>query len=283
LGVLAGFEAFKTVASVNFYAGIASFPLLIGGVLWLGLEGAVWGLVASQALNCLLSYAAIRREARRAAVPLVFAGWWRERRLIWTFSLPAVFSAILGGPVFWACSAMIVNQPDGYGEMGVFNAANQWRTAIQFLPGMMAMAALPMLSSLQGPEDAARFRKMLKANLLLSFGAAMIAALPIALLSPLIMAAYGKGFASGAIVLVILCGAAVISATLNVIGQAIASQGRMWVGFMLNALWAAGMLGTCALWKGMGATGLALASLAAYGVHFCSVSAYVYRRLRIIQ
>jgi hypothetical protein len=50
---------------------------------------------------------------------------------------------------------MVVNQPGGYAEMGVFSAARQWRTAIGFIPGVLAQFALPLPSHiLSCPEDA---------------------------------------------------------------------------------------------------------------------------------
>lgn len=279
-GALAGFEAFKRIAYVNLYSGLASFPLVVFGTLRAGLKGAVWGLVISQAFGCLLSFLAIRKEALRCSVPLGFSGCLSENKLLWKFSLPAVFSGAVVGPVVWACNAMIANRPDGYAEMGVFNAANQWRTAIQFLPGMMAMAALPMLSSLQGSGEADRFKRLLWINLKLSFGAAFVAAVPIIICSTWIMAAYGKGFASGSLVLILLSLSTVISATLNVVGNAIASQGRMWAGFLLNLLWAGVMLLSCFGLKHLGAVGLALATLLAYLVHAGSSGIYIGFALR---
>ena len=46
IGALAGFEAFKSIARVNIFSGLASFPLVALGVWRGGLEGAMWGSVA---------------------------------------------------------------------------------------------------------------------------------------------------------------------------------------------------------------------------------------------
>ena len=95
-GVLAGFEAFKTIARVNFFVGICSFPLMVGGALLGGLNGAVWGIVACQAVNWGLNHWAIRCEARRADVPFSFSGCAGEMRVLWSFSLPMVLAGALG-------------------------------------------------------------------------------------------------------------------------------------------------------------------------------------------
>jgi O-antigen/teichoic acid export membrane protein len=162
--------------------------------------------------------------------------------------------------------------------MGLFNAANQWRQAILFLPGLLTSVVLPMLSSLQGPAEAHNYQKVLKVNLVLSILSSVTLALPCALLATWIMASYGADFLSGGNVLVLLCIVSVIIAVLSVVGQTIASDGKMWFGFALNSVWAIIMLGSCWLLRKRGATGLAFANLAAYGFHVITVSAYVYCR-----
>ncbi len=47
-GAMAGMEAFRTIALISLISGIMAFPLIIGGAYVLGLEGAVWGMVALQ-------------------------------------------------------------------------------------------------------------------------------------------------------------------------------------------------------------------------------------------
>jgi len=150
--------------------------------------------------------------------------------------------------------------------MGLFSAAVQWKLAILLVPGTLSTVALPILSSLSGNSDRAEYRRALKYNLLLNGGIALALAIPIALLSPLIMRAYGKDFQSGGSVLVALALAAVLASVNSVVGQALASKGRMWLAAFCNLLWAVALLVT-AYWAmsiAWGAVGLALAEVAAY-------------------
>lgn len=280
-GALSGFEAFKQIAWNNFWSGLAGFPLLVGGVWWRGLQGALWGLCATQALNCLLSFRALRVEAHRAGVKL---GWnlsAQEWGLLWRFSLPAVLASAVVAPANWLCAALIANQPSGYNEMAVYSASNQWCLAILFFPNLLTSVGLPMLANLQGRSNAENYRKVLRTLLALTFVASAAIAVPVMLLAPLIMRSYGHSFVSGASVLVLLCVVAVIMATLNVIGQTIASRGKMWIGFMLNAIWAVVLITCCFFFRTRGAMGLAWAYLAAYGVHLATVSIYASRYLKI--
>ena len=194
--------------------------------------------------------------------------------MLWSFSLPALLSSSLVGPVTWFCSAMLVNQPHGYTEMGVFNAANQWRATILFVPAAVGAIVLPILSNLQGTNERSRYRKVLWFNILLNGGVALAIALPVSLLSGTIMNLYGAGFKSGSGALVLLSLATVLSVPSSVVGQAIASAGRMRPALALNALWAVVMIGASFWLTPYGARGLALAYAISYLFHLCTVGCY---------
>ena len=273
-GALSGFEAFRAIAGVNIAAGVFSFPLVVAGAYWKGLEGVVWGLVGSTGINCLLNHIVLRKEAARAGVKLVRKDFLKEWSILHEFSLPAVLGSVMVGPANWICNAMLANQPRGYTEMGIFNAANQWRTAILFLPGVVGSVVLPILSNLQSPDDRTRYNKILWYNILLagvvSFGGALI----ISLFASLIMKVYGRGFESGQPVVIWLCFSSVFSSISAVIGYSIASDGRMWWGVFLNFLWALVLVGTAWVFISKGALGLALSNFVAYGIHLLTLCFY---------
>ena len=277
-GALAGFEAFKSIAKVTLATGVLSFPLMVAGVYFGGLEGAAWALVACSAANWLLNYLVLRRETIAAGVPLRVSPSREDWKVLWSFSIPATLGGILVGPTNWVCSAILVNQPNGYAEMGLFNAASQWRTAVLFLPAAVGGIVLPILSNLRGDGDHRRYKKVLWLNVLLNGGVAtLVAILAIALARP-IMASYGKGFEDGALVLMVLVASAVLASVNSVVGQAIASANKMWLGLVFNSLWASVVVITTAtLAPHFGSLGLALAICAGYAVLSGSTSLYVIR------
>jgi O-antigen/teichoic acid export membrane protein len=279
-GALAGFEAFKTVAWVNLWAGLTSFPILVAGTYFGGLEGAVWALAASLAINWVLNHFALRREAASAGIPLRFLRWPRDLGVLWRFSLPAVFAAAMVGPVNWACSAMLVNQPGGYGEMGVFNAANQWFLGVMFLPSVLGQVVLPVLSERYGANDQVRSAKVLK----VAIGANALAVVPLviglSLLSPFVMDLYGTAFRDGWPTLVAVLVTAGVMAIQAPVGQVLAASGRMWLGFLMNLGWAAAFVGLTALLVSHGSVGVAAGRLGAYILHTTWVFAFAYYLLR---
>lgn len=268
-GALAGFEAFKVIAKVNLGVGLVSFPLLVAGAYWGDLRGAVWALGANMVINWLLNHMALRREASRYNVPFTTKGCISEWPILWKFSLPAALSGMMVSPVMWMCNAMLVNQPDGYAQMGLLDAANQWRLAILFIPGAVGQIILPMLSSLNGEADHDKYRKTIKYNALINCVVAFSAALPIAVLAPYIMKSYGPGFEDGNSVLVILVASTVFVALNNVVGQAIASKGKMWIGFLFNSLWSIVLLllSYYFIKNGHGVIGISISILIAYFAH----------------
>ena len=272
VGALSGLEAFRTIARVNLWNGLASFPILIAGVWWGGLVGAVWGLVASLGVNWLLNHLALRAEARRANVPLGFAelhdgAWRRESGILWRFSVPAMLCSFMVLPVHWLCTALLAHQPAGYAEMGVFNAANQWRTANLFVPQAMAGIVLPALAGLHGEPNRRRYLRIFWSNVALIGGVAAALALGVVLFSDVIIHSYGASFSEGRSTLILLALSAVVLSVNQVLGVDLISRGRMWQVLGCNIAWA-GTLLSLAWWLVPlhGARGLSIALLAAYPV-----------------
>jgi O-antigen/teichoic acid export membrane protein len=265
-GALAGFEAFRRIASISLVAGMATFPLVVGGALWRGLEGVLLGLAASQAVTCFLNFHGLRAEARCARVPLTYKGLSREWIVLWRFSLPALIGNLLVGPAYWLCSIMLVNTSDGYAQMGLFNAANQWFAALLFLPGILGQAALPVFSEIVSGNDGVKSRKVFAFYIKLN--AAVVAPLVFlgCLASPLIMSTYGAGFREAWPTLIVVLITAALFAVQVPIGQVIAASGRMWLGSALNFGWAVCFVLLAWVLLPWGAFGLAGARLVAYMV-----------------
>lgn len=276
-GALAGFEAFKTIARVNVLAGVASFPLVVLGVWCGGLQGAVWGLVAALAVSCLLNNRALRHECANAKVPRRFARCHGEFKILYRFSLPALLASMLVGPVIWACNAWLVHQPHGYGELGIYTAADKWRLLILFVPTSVFAMVLPVLSNLYGEGDGRGFQRIFRANLRMSTGLALLAALFIALFAAPIMAVYGGSFRGGRSVLIVLAISAVPEALNAILGQPLIAARRMWSRFAFDLLLVVVLAGLAwVLIPRWGALGLATS----YGVAYTVTSIGLFLFLR---
>jgi O-antigen/teichoic acid export membrane protein len=259
IGTLSGFEAFKRRSIIQLVAGLVSLPVTVVGVYWWGLIGALVAQAVSLAVLVFLNTHGIRKEAHKQGIPVAWKGAFQESKVFWSFSIPTILGGAMYVPVVWVANAILVNTPNGYAAMGVFSGADRWRTAVMFLPALLGGVALPMLTSLRAEESITIYQKVLWANIKLSTGAALSIAIPIAMLSPWIMASYGKGFTEGKWVLVLLCISCVAASADWIIGQSLFSRGRVWLKFWLNTLWGVEFLTTAWLLRERGASALALA------------------------
>jgi O-antigen/teichoic acid export membrane protein len=266
IGALSGFEAFKTIAKTSLWAGLVNFPLIIGGVYLKGLTGAVWGMVIAAGFNWLFNHIAIRAESAKCGVPYTYAGCWTERSVLWKFALPALISGLFLVPTEWALNALLVNQPDGYAQMGLFNAAKQWHIIILYLPNTLSNITLPILSNLLAENKKEQYNQMIISNAVLLSGIAIAIAAPVSIFSRTIMSSYGSGFSEGWGVLVAVAVYSVFWASNIVIGQVLWSTGASVAAMILGAVRAGILLCSFLFLVPKNAGGMALAYIITYGL-----------------
>ena len=276
LGALYGFEAFQITARLQAITGVADIPLMLGGYYFGGLNGVLFGMAISRFLTWLLMGFAVRAEARRYGIPMSWGDWKHEVRVLWEFSLPAALAGIMVVPVNWVCSAILVNQPRGYVDMGVYSAANQWYAALMFIPTMLGSALLPVLSERMGERDNDGSGKIVKTMLKLNSAIVLPIGIAMSIASPMIMRIYGTDYRQAWPTLVAVVWTAVIMGIINPIGDVIAASGRMWLGLLMNAGWAAVYIVSTALLVRWGSLGLASSRLLAYVVHAIWTFAFAY-------
>lgn len=277
-GVLSGFEAFKAIARVNLISGVVAFPIQIGFTYLWGLTGSVVGYGISFLLLWILSYSAVRKESKKYNVHINFFNAWNEWEVLYKFSLPALLSGLLVSPVVWICNAMLVNYPDGFGQMAIFDAANQWRTLIIFIPTILSQIALPLLSSSLDTNN--KYNNILRVNLKINVVISLLVTAIVSIFSVPIMKLYGGDFEEGWPVLILLALSAVLFSIGNILGKVLASKGKMWLGFIFNFIWAVLIIAVSyvLLKEGYGAVGLAIANFISYLLFTIIIYIYIFRK-----
>lgn len=276
-GALFGFEAFRTLAELQTIIALLSMIFMLAGYYLGGLKGVLYGILLSRITDWGFRHFALRKEARRGGIAVIYCECFEELSLLWRFSLPAVISGALVSPINWICAAMLVNQPHGYQEMGVYSAANQWYGALVFLPVVLGSGLLPLFSERLGAGDVESSRKVLSFMLRLNTMIVLPCALAILLLSPHIMRTYGRGFSQAWPTLIVVVTTAAIYGLIAPVGDVIAASGRMWLGLLMNAGWGLIFISTTVLFVGKGSFGLASARLLAYAVHAIWTLAFAYK------
>jgi O-antigen/teichoic acid export membrane protein len=267
-GILAGMEAFKSIAKANLARGLVCIPLVVLGAKMFNVRGTVWGLSATAAVACIVSWKMIRSECITQKIPVVLSRVKQDWLSLLSFSLPAFVNGAVPGPAMWVSSTLLVTKAS-YAEMGIFNACFQWRMALLFIPAMVGQVMLPVASSLSTPSDKNRRRRSVYAGLAINAAVALPPAVILILFRTQIMRLYGPSFASGGATLALTVVSAFMVAMLVPVGNAILAAGGVWAGAAINAIW--GIVLVALTWKfvemGWGATGVALAYVGAYGVH----------------
>jgi len=266
-GALYGLEAFRVTATLQAIVGVLDLPFMLGGYFVGGLNGVLWGMAASRATNWLLTLFALRAEALRHGIADIFGEWKRELAIVWKFSIPAALAGIMVIPVNWICSALLVNQARGYAEMGAYNAANQWYATLMFIPSVLGIGLLPIVSERMGARDGKSSGGILKTIIKVNGAILMPCAVGMSLLSPWIMRIYGAGYRDAWPTLIAVLWTAAILGVLNPVGDVIAASGRMWIGLLMNAGWATVYILSTLLLVHRGSLGLASSRLIAYAIH----------------
>ncbi len=277
-GILSGLEDFKAIALCTLVGSIGEAALMtLGAWIW-QLKGAVLGFTLGVVLLYGVYRLAVNHALRKAGIRMHDATIRRKDwRLLLTFSLPAALSALMVTPVFWIVRAMLVRQ-GGYGELAVFEAADQWKVIIMFIPGAISQIALPILSGMDTHEH---FGRTLRLHVWLIAGVATVLAVLLAVAAPYVMSLYGDGYTDHA-TLVLLAVSVVFACVSNVMEMAVYSIGRMWTCLAFNVGWAVCTYLFTALLLPLqwGAPALALAVLLAYLLKTAALGGYVRFTLR---
>jgi O-antigen/teichoic acid export membrane protein len=279
-GMLIGFKAFRDMAIANFLGGVVTATLLATGAYKAGVAGALYGLGIALALRALLNYLLIRRAMRRHGLHMRLSLPRAELPLLWRFSLPSVLTMALWTLATWSASVLLVRQPDGMAEMGLLAAANQWFSALMFVPGVLTQVLLPTYAErLAGARPVEAGNLALRSALIILLCIVPIVALLIAF-SPWIARLYGPEFAAGGVVFAIAFLAAGVMAPCGALTNYLVARQRMWTRLAISLLWTVVLLAGAAILVERGAIGVAVATLIAY-VTRVTVT-YVYAR-RLMQ
>ena len=267
VSTLTGLESFKVSSILSTIFGIVQSVLAVLLAWHNGVKGAVIALALTSGLSVVTYYFISRKELNNTQIHVTFTEAWNEWRVLVQYSLPAFLSTITVGPAIWASNAFLANQHDGYGQLGIYNAAQQWHTFIQFFPALVSTAVLPVMSDLYGQGDKEGsinlMWKMMKITAILVIPLAIL----VSLLSPLIIKGYGSTFAGGQWVIVIVVFTTVLSSISAHLGTLIAAAGKMWIGFAINFAWGSVFIILSNFFVKYGAEGLASAKFIAYFLH----------------
>jgi len=281
-GGLAGMENFRRVAvSQGLQSVLPSLGLILGAELS-GLDGALGGFSAGNALAAVASLMILRATLRDQGIQI---GWSRQSA-VWKplFRLGAsafaaslvVTAALLFGQLFLAYRA------HGYAQVALFNVAYRWQLGVMLLPGTLAVVLLPTMARLGAEGRGNASTRLFKLNVRLTALVSAVPAAVLALLAAAVLGLSGRYYGHHVAPLRILMLAAVPGALNNVLSSASVSLGAMRAWLVSDLVLALAFFATAVvLIPGEGATGLALAFLAGYVATDLALIRPIVRRLHV--
>jgi O-antigen/teichoic acid export membrane protein len=282
VGSLGGFEAFKETAKINILQGILTPVFAIPLVYYFSLQGAVISMIIISLVGYVLCRIELNKKCKYYNIDIRHfdRSSFKEWPIIWHFSIPSLASGLLVMPVIWLTNALLVNQPNGYSELGLFNAANQWRQFIIFIPNMLSTVLLPIFSDVYGNRSEGEFRSVFQWNIQLTWLIALPVTVLIIALREVFAVVFGAKYQGVHMLIVPLMITAFLNIMNNVVGTAIVGAGRMWLGATFNLCWAIAMI-VCSvlLIPRYGGIGLALSYMIAYLLHTSWQMVYTERKL----
>ncbi|MDF2515195.1 MAG: hypothetical protein K0R59_491 [Sphingobacterium sp.] len=268
-GILAGLERFKQMSINNVIAGIVSSIALILASKYLDLDAVVIAFGSNFVILFILNYLTLKSIFySEFTVKLFSRRNFEEFAVLWKFSLPAILAGLVVGPVTWFCNYLLVNQYKGYEQMANFDIASQWRNTVLFIPAALAQIVLPLLSS--SVNNKSEYKSIYNKNLRVNIYLSLILVTAFVLVSPIIIHFYGSQYNDALLPMIVMFITTGFVTVNNVIGQAIASQGKMWLGFAANLIWGGALVIAAYLLIvtfNKGAIGLSFAYLISYIIH----------------
>ena len=281
VGALSGFESFRKIGIINVITGCLFVPVTAIGLYLYGLNGLLTAFIFVMWIGVFLNRIALHYEYQRFGLNWSMKSWKKELPILWQFSIPAILAGIIVSLATWIVYTMLINQPGGFAEMGIFNAANQWRTILLFLPIIIGQVSVPILAERFGNIRYEAMAQLLKSLILITLIVLIPSMILVCIFSPFIMHLYGADFTNGWPVLILVAFTALLTGLSLPIGTIITASGRMWVGFLMNTGWAIILIGSAGLLLPWGALGLAAAFLIAYLVHMTWIYWYAMKIIRM--
>ncbi len=271
IGVLNGLEEFRRVAVNQIIAAISGILSSVVLVYFLGIKGAILGLMIQALLLVILSMNSSWKQLTRRGFP--FSTWratWSEWPVITQFSFPVLLGSLICAPADWIGNTLLLYGTGDFRHLAAYDIANQFRMSMQFFSRSFNNVSLPKLSQLSSEGNWSSFNRVLVMNLTLSGVMTTLLASPLLVAPGLIATLYGLTEFADAQAIRWLAVAGILMSFSYTLGHAILSRGHPWLAtgthLITNVLLAVSTLACLGVWKS--ALALSVANVIAYGVHF---------------
>lgn len=283
---LAGLNVFRDLAKLRAFTGICGAVLLVASALSQSVFAVIGTAVISStatswlAVSKSLGQARVAASGRRATSPdggVPGSASSGDGHLL----LPAIATGVMSIPVIWLCQTIAGGSSGGLAPFAAIAVITMWSQGVLLVPTNIGQPLFPaMVHALgRGTIDGHPGRLLWSSMALIGGFTLPLCAGLFAVSNPL-LGVYGPAFAAYGPAFGLLIGAAAIQSLSIPALVTLQADGRMWLHFLSNLLWAGVFIGLTLSWRSQGVTGYAQASLLAFVVHAILVNAWALLRLR---
>jgi O-antigen/teichoic acid export membrane protein len=231
-GALSGLEAYGGLAKAGVASGIVAVALISLGAWWGGLNGTLIGLSISAFVRCAIHNRWLRLESRVQGIKPQYRGSLSEEKaIIFKFALPAALAGYYSMPMVWLANTFLVRQPEGYGEMALYTAANNLRILVLFLPNVMNTVGLSVLNNERAKGDLNHYNRVFRSNVLYIFLVSLGGVVVMGVFGRPMLQLFGKDFGAGHFLLSLLLVASLFEGLSIALYQYVQSKAKIWLSF----------------------------------------------------
>lgn len=241
-GTLSGFEDFKRIAKCQVLMGITEIIALCTGAYLFGLKGAVIGFGLTYCIAWIYNSIGIQHHLRLLEIPITAELrhlHFTDFKPLLSFSLPVAATSWIQMIVYWWLKTSVISGA-GFENMANYDVAEQWRTQIAFVPGLVATVVLPILSNVNHEKESRR--KVIRTNFFINVGITGLLAVIISILGSMVLKLYGNQY-TNLIPLYFLCFCSVFDSISNLSGTILMSTEKVIWALFTNMLWAISLFG----------------------------------------
>ncbi len=115
------------------------------GAYYYEIEGALLGFSVIFVVFYILNKIVISRFLKQNEIKVGFFQFKNQLSIFYRFTLPSSFSGLMVTPITWFITVLLIRSENGSFNLGIFEAANQIKMVIIFIPLALSNVLLPIL------------------------------------------------------------------------------------------------------------------------------------------
>ncbi|MCD7978192.1 MAG: oligosaccharide flippase family protein [Tannerellaceae bacterium] len=277
-GALLGLQSYRDISVVHIVQGILLFAGLCIGGYYHGVTGAITGNLLGMVVLYFFTHHLLIRRCKTEGIHISFHDWRKYTKLIYKFAIPASLSTFIVAPTIWILNTMLVNQPNGYYQLGLYSAVIIFTMAIQMLNGSIGNVLLPMFLA----DKTALSHKKAFVNYFGTWIITILLSIPLIVFPELVSFILGNKYPVDSIrtILFLSIFSTIIIAHKQGIARDLIIKNKMWLSVFSMGLWAVSTFLLFTLLKGYGAMGFAWSYCLGYIINYLLFTPFfIYKKI----